>query len=135
MKCPKKASAEVACAEPRKPCFDSGCLGLRAKPSPHLTRPSPIGYAHTRISRRHHVAEVPLTVLSFMSEMMKCFVMHGIGEVGMMNMPDPRLGPSDAILRTTAALMGTARRMSGSPTRLGEQSTRRSFSLSIASCR
>lgn len=70
-----------------------------------------------------------------MSEMMKCFVMHGIGKVGVMDKPDPRLGQSDAIIRTTAAPIATARRISGSPTRLGEQSARRGFSPSIASCR
>jgi len=39
--------------------------GLRAKPPPHKTRSSPIGYAQKPTSSHHHVAEVPLTVLSF----------------------------------------------------------------------
>ncbi len=43
-----------------------------------------------------------------MSEMMKCFVMHGIGKVGVMEKPVPRAGPSDAIIRTTAALICTS---------------------------
>ena len=43
-----------------------------------------------------------------MSEMMKCFVMHGIGKVGVMDKPLPRAGPSDAIIRTTAALICTS---------------------------
>jgi threonine dehydrogenase-like Zn-dependent dehydrogenase len=43
-----------------------------------------------------------------MSEMMKCFVMHGIGQVGVMDKPIPRPGPSDAIIRTTAALICTS---------------------------
>jgi len=38
--------------------------GLRAKPPPHKTRSSPIGYAQKPTSSHHHVAEVPLTVLS-----------------------------------------------------------------------
>ena len=43
-----------------------------------------------------------------MSEMVKCFVMHGIGKVGMMEKPVPRPGPGDAIIRTTAALISTS---------------------------
>ncbi len=43
-----------------------------------------------------------------MSEMMKCFVMHGIGKVGVMDKPIPRAGPSDAIIRTAAALICTS---------------------------
>ena len=43
-----------------------------------------------------------------MSELMKCFVMHGIGKVGMTEKPVPRAGPSDAIIRTTAALICTS---------------------------
>ena len=43
-----------------------------------------------------------------MSEMMKCFVMHGIGKVGVMEKPVPRPGPGDAIIRTTAALICTS---------------------------
>ncbi len=43
-----------------------------------------------------------------MSEMMQCFVMHGIGKVGVMEKPVPRPGPSDAIIRTSAALMCTS---------------------------
>jgi hypothetical protein len=35
-----------------------------------------------------------------MPEMMKCFVMHGIGKVGVMDKPVPRAGPNDAIIRT-----------------------------------
>ena len=43
-----------------------------------------------------------------MSEMMNCFVMHGIGKVGMIKKPIPRPGPIDAIIRTTAALICTS---------------------------
>ena len=43
-----------------------------------------------------------------MPEMMKCFVMHGIGKVGVMEKPVPRPGPNDAIIRTTAALICTS---------------------------
>ncbi len=43
-----------------------------------------------------------------MPSTMKAFVMHAIGEVGMMDKPIPRAGPSDAILRTTAALICTS---------------------------
>ena len=43
-----------------------------------------------------------------MTAMMKCFVMHGIGKVGVMDKPVPRPGPSDAIIRTTAALICTS---------------------------
>ena len=43
-----------------------------------------------------------------MSEMMKCFVMHGIGKVGVIEKPIPRPGPNDAIIRTTAALICTS---------------------------
>ena len=43
-----------------------------------------------------------------MPEMMKCFVMHGIGKVGVMDKPVPRPGPNDAIIRTTAALICTS---------------------------
>ncbi len=43
-----------------------------------------------------------------MSEMMTCFVMHGIAEVGVTDKPVPRAGPNDAIIRTTAALICTS---------------------------
>jgi len=43
-----------------------------------------------------------------MPEMMKCFVMRGIGRVGVMEKPIPRPGPNDAIIRTTAALICTS---------------------------
>ncbi len=43
-----------------------------------------------------------------MAKLMKCFVMHGVGNVGMMDKPIPRAGPSDAIIRTTAALICTS---------------------------
>lgn len=39
---------------------------------------------------------------------MKAFVMHGIGEVGVIDKPIPRAGPNDAIIRTTAALICTS---------------------------
>ena len=39
---------------------------------------------------------------------MKCFVMRGIGRVGVMEKPIPRPGPFDAIIRTTAALICTS---------------------------
>lgn len=43
-----------------------------------------------------------------MSKMMSCFVMHGVGKVGLTEKPVPRPGPSDAIVRTTAALVCTS---------------------------
>ncbi len=43
-----------------------------------------------------------------MPEMMTCFVMHGIGKVGMMDKPVPRAGPGAAVVRTTAALVCTS---------------------------
>lgn len=43
-----------------------------------------------------------------MASMMKAFVMHRIGEVGMMDKPIPSAGPNDAIVRTTAALICTS---------------------------
>ena len=43
-----------------------------------------------------------------MSDSMKCFVMHGIGKVGVTEKPVPRPGPIDAIIRTTAALVCTS---------------------------
>lgn len=43
-----------------------------------------------------------------MSEMMQCFVMHGIGLVGFMKKPIPRPGPNDAVICTTAALVCTS---------------------------
>jgi threonine dehydrogenase-like Zn-dependent dehydrogenase len=43
-----------------------------------------------------------------MSAMMKCFVMHEIGKVGMMDKPVPKPGPCDAVIRTTAALICTS---------------------------
>ena len=43
-----------------------------------------------------------------MSEMMKAFVMHTIGHVGVIEKPIPRPGPIDAIIRTTAALICTS---------------------------
>ncbi len=43
-----------------------------------------------------------------MSEMMKAFVMHAIGKVGMIEKPIPRPGPIDAIVRTTAAMICTS---------------------------
>jgi threonine dehydrogenase-like Zn-dependent dehydrogenase len=39
---------------------------------------------------------------------MRAFVMHGIGEVGIIEKPIPRAGPNDAIIRTTAALICTS---------------------------
>ena len=43
-----------------------------------------------------------------MTKTMKCFVMHGIGKVGVNEKPVPRPGPIDAIIRTTAALVCTS---------------------------
>lgn len=43
-----------------------------------------------------------------MTATMKAFVMHGIGEVGIIDKPIPRAGPTDAIIRTTAALICTS---------------------------
>ena len=43
-----------------------------------------------------------------MTATMKALVMHGIGEVGIIDKPIPRPGPNDAILRTTAALICTS---------------------------
>ncbi len=43
-----------------------------------------------------------------MPEMMKCFVMRGIGKVAVMDKPIPRPGPNDAVIRTTAALICTS---------------------------
>ncbi len=43
-----------------------------------------------------------------MSDTMRAFVMHGIGEVGIIDKPVPRAGPNDAIIRTTAALICTS---------------------------
>ncbi len=43
-----------------------------------------------------------------MPSTMKAFVMHAIGEVGVMEKPIPRAGPDDAIIRTTAALICTS---------------------------
>ena len=43
-----------------------------------------------------------------MSEMMKAFVMHAIGQIGVIEKPIPRPGPNDAIIRTTAALICTS---------------------------
>ena len=39
---------------------------------------------------------------------MKAFVMHGIGKVGLMEKPIPEVGPNDALIRTTAALICTS---------------------------
>jgi threonine dehydrogenase-like Zn-dependent dehydrogenase len=39
---------------------------------------------------------------------MKAFVMHGIGRVGVMEKPVPDPGPTDAIVKTTAALICTS---------------------------
>lgn len=44
-----------------------------------------------------------------MSEMMKSFVMHAIGKVGMFDKSIPRPGPIDAIIRTTAHMCHLAR--------------------------
>src|SRR5580658_7716337 len=41
-------------------------------------------------------------------KMMKAFVMHHIGEVGMMQKPVPEPGPNDAIVKTTVALVCTS---------------------------
>ncbi len=43
-----------------------------------------------------------------MTAVMKSFVMHGIGKVGLVEKPVPRAGPADAIVRTTAALICTS---------------------------
>ena len=39
---------------------------------------------------------------------MTCFVMHGVGRVGLVEKPVPRAGPNDAVVRTTAALVCTS---------------------------
>ncbi len=39
---------------------------------------------------------------------MKAFVMHRIGETGVMDKPLPEIGPGDALIRTTAALICTS---------------------------
>lgn len=43
-----------------------------------------------------------------MTQTMNCFVMRGIGRVGVMEKPIPHPGPFDAIVRTTAALICTS---------------------------
>lgn len=43
-----------------------------------------------------------------MATMMKAFVMHSIGRVGVIDKPVPTAGPNDAIIRTTAALVCTS---------------------------
>ena len=43
-----------------------------------------------------------------MAASMKAFVMHAIGEVGIIDKPIPRAGRNDAIVRTTAALICTS---------------------------
>lgn len=43
-----------------------------------------------------------------MSKTMNCFVMLGIGQVGLMTKAIPRAGPDDAVVRTTAALVCTS---------------------------
>ena len=43
-----------------------------------------------------------------MAEMMKSFVMKGIGEVGFLEKPVPEPGPNDAIVKTTRALVCTS---------------------------
>ena len=45
---------------------------------------------------------------SSMAATMNCFVMHGIGKVGLVEKPVPRPGPIDAVIRTTAALICTS---------------------------
>src|SRR5262245_23590648 len=39
---------------------------------------------------------------------MKAFVMHAIGDTGLMEKPVPRPGPDDAVVRTTKALICTS---------------------------
>jgi threonine dehydrogenase-like Zn-dependent dehydrogenase len=43
-----------------------------------------------------------------MPEMMRAFVMHGIGKVGFMEKPVPEPGPTDAVIKTTKALICTS---------------------------
>jgi threonine dehydrogenase-like Zn-dependent dehydrogenase len=43
-----------------------------------------------------------------MAQSMKCFVMHGIGEVGVVEKPIPEPGPDGAVIKTTAALVCTS---------------------------
>src|SRR5687767_4877711 len=43
-----------------------------------------------------------------MPEQMRAFVMHGIGKVGFMEKPVPDPGPTDAIVKTTKALVCTS---------------------------
>jgi len=69
---PQRGKVEPACAEPRKPCLDSGFHG-RLRPSfasqdSRKTGPSTIGYAQKPTSRQRPGAELPLTVLSFGSQ-------------------------------------------------------------------
>lgn len=39
---------------------------------------------------------------------MKAFVMHGLGSVGLVDKPIPEIGPNDALVRTTCALICTS---------------------------
>ena len=39
---------------------------------------------------------------------MTCFVMQGVGRVGLVEKPVPRAGPNDAVVRATAALVCTS---------------------------
>jgi threonine dehydrogenase-like Zn-dependent dehydrogenase len=43
-----------------------------------------------------------------MTQIMRAFVMRGIGEVGLVEKPIPEPGPNDAIIKTTAALICTS---------------------------
>lgn len=40
-----------------------------------------------------------------MPHAMQCFVMHGVGRVGLVKKPVLRAGPNDAVVRTPAALV------------------------------
>lgn len=55
-----------------------------------------------------------------MPEMMKCFVMHGIGKAGVMEKPIPRPGSNYAIIRTTAAMMGVSDKIKCTRRKLSE---------------
>ncbi len=48
------------------------------------------------------------TLVNVHARTMKAFVMHGLGKVGLVEKTIPEIGPNDALVRTTAALICTS---------------------------